>query len=273
MRGASQPVARTATSSGSSCPGGFAASVAVLERCLVRDAIAHGSASRAPSRSRSPMGSRDPQGRAGGRSRARSSSARGRSARDACSRLAATASPSDRHRAAPGAPRPRAAPRCARRLRLRRQRFKPVVDLVVAAAGTESTRRIALVTPARGPARHPAVFYRHAQRRDPRSRGGPRVSAGTPQPSAAVFRLRGTPTSECARLLAEGRAGIGALTDVLPLDRGPAAFAELAGGPTDDIKVFPGCLSPSPARSPSSPAAGADRRRDSGSSQLRRAPG
>ena len=36
----------------------------------------------------------------------------------------------------------------------------------------------------------------------------------------------------------EGKAGIGDLKAVLPLDEGPAAFALLAKGPTDDIKVF-----------------------------------
>ena len=38
--------------------------------------------------------------------------------------------------------------------------------------------------------------------------------------------------------LSEGKAGIGDLKAVLPLDEGPAAFALLAKGPTDDIKVF-----------------------------------
>jgi threonine dehydrogenase-like Zn-dependent dehydrogenase len=38
--------------------------------------------------------------------------------------------------------------------------------------------------------------------------------------------------------LAQGRAGIGELPPVLPLERGPDAFAELARGPIDQIKVF-----------------------------------
>jgi hypothetical protein len=36
----------------------------------------------------------------------------------------------------------------------------------------------------------------------------------------------------------QGKAGIGALKPVLPIEDGPAAFALLAKGPTDDIKVF-----------------------------------
>ena len=40
------------------------------------------------------------------------------------------------------------------------------------------------------------------------------------------------------RWLAEGRAGIGRLEPVRPLSAGPAAFAELAKGATDAIKIF-----------------------------------
>jgi (R,R)-butanediol dehydrogenase / meso-butanediol dehydrogenase / diacetyl reductase len=38
--------------------------------------------------------------------------------------------------------------------------------------------------------------------------------------------------------LVEGRAGLGELPSVLPLDRGPEAFAELVKGPSAQIKVF-----------------------------------
>lgn len=38
--------------------------------------------------------------------------------------------------------------------------------------------------------------------------------------------------------LVEGRAGIGELPPVLPLERGPGAFAELVSGPSQQIKVF-----------------------------------
>jgi (R,R)-butanediol dehydrogenase / meso-butanediol dehydrogenase / diacetyl reductase len=38
--------------------------------------------------------------------------------------------------------------------------------------------------------------------------------------------------------LVEGRAGLGELPSVLPLERGPEAFAELVKGPSAQIKVF-----------------------------------
>ena len=40
------------------------------------------------------------------------------------------------------------------------------------------------------------------------------------------------------RWLADGQAGIGPLEPVRPLSAGPAAFAELARGATDAIKIF-----------------------------------
>jgi threonine dehydrogenase-like Zn-dependent dehydrogenase len=39
-------------------------------------------------------------------------------------------------------------------------------------------------------------------------------------------------------LLLDGRAGLGTLEDVLPLDAGPDVFAELASGPSERLKVF-----------------------------------
>jgi 2-desacetyl-2-hydroxyethyl bacteriochlorophyllide A dehydrogenase len=38
--------------------------------------------------------------------------------------------------------------------------------------------------------------------------------------------------------LVSGRAGIGPLSQPLPLERGPEAFAQLAGGPSEQVKVF-----------------------------------
>jgi threonine dehydrogenase-like Zn-dependent dehydrogenase len=38
--------------------------------------------------------------------------------------------------------------------------------------------------------------------------------------------------------LVEGKAGIGELPPVLPLEEGPEAFAELVRGPSAQIKVF-----------------------------------
>jgi len=39
-------------------------------------------------------------------------------------------------------------------------------------------------------------------------------------------------------MLLEGRASIGELPPVLPLEEGPRSFAELVKGPTNQIKVF-----------------------------------
>jgi hypothetical protein len=39
-------------------------------------------------------------------------------------------------------------------------------------------------------------------------------------------------------MLLEGRASIGELPPVLPLEEGPRSFAELVKGPTGQIKVF-----------------------------------
>jgi threonine dehydrogenase-like Zn-dependent dehydrogenase len=111
---------------------------------------------------------------------------------------------------------------------------KPGVDLVVDAAGTESTRRIALdlLSPA-----GTAVFI--GMHSDETPLPWRRVVRGN-HTIRGVFGYEDADFQHALDLLADGRAGIGALTNVLPLDRGPAAFAELAGGPTDDIKVFLG---------------------------------
>jgi threonine dehydrogenase-like Zn-dependent dehydrogenase len=42
------------------------------------------------------------------------------------------------------------------------------------------------------------------------------------------------------RLLLDGRAGLGELEPVRPLDAGPDVFAELAAGPSARLKVFLG---------------------------------
>jgi threonine dehydrogenase-like Zn-dependent dehydrogenase len=43
---------------------------------------------------------------------------------------------------------------------------------------------------------------------------------------------------QALRWLVEGRAGIGGLPPILPLERGPETFAELVRGPSAQIKVF-----------------------------------
>lgn len=112
--------------------------------------------------------------------------------------------------------------------------LKPGVDLVVDAAGIESTRRIAvdLLSPA-----GTAVFI--GMHSDETPLPWRRVIRGN-HTIRGVFGYEDSDFQHALDLLAQGRAGIGTLTDILPLDRGPAAFAELAGGPTDDIKVFLG---------------------------------
>lgn len=106
------------------------------------------------------------------------------------------------------------------------------VDLVIDAVGAVSTRRgsMQLLRP-----------------------GGTLIALGlrddeTPLPFHSMVRnqimVRGsyayTPADYRKALdwLIEGRAGIGDLPDVMPLDRGPEVFAELSRGPTDRIKVF-----------------------------------
>ena len=112
--------------------------------------------------------------------------------------------------------------------------LEPDVDLVVDAAGTESTRRIALdlLSPA-----GTAVFI--GMHSDETPLPWRRVVRGN-HTIRGVFGYEDADFEHALDLLAQGRAGIGALNEVLPLDRGPAAFAELAGGPTADIKVFLG---------------------------------
>ena len=111
---------------------------------------------------------------------------------------------------------------------------EPGVELVVDAAGTESTRRIALdlLSPA-----GTAVFI--GMHSDETPLPWRRVVRGN-HTIRGVFGYEDADFEHALDLLAQGRAGIGPLNDVLPLDRGPAAFAELAGGPTADIKVFLG---------------------------------
>jgi threonine dehydrogenase-like Zn-dependent dehydrogenase len=111
---------------------------------------------------------------------------------------------------------------------------KPGVDLVVDAAGTESTRRSALdlLSPA-----GTAVFI--GMHSDETPLPWRRVVRGN-HTIRGVFGYEDADFQHALDLLAQGRAGIGGLADVLPLDRGPAAFAGLAGGPTSDIKVFLG---------------------------------
>ena len=111
--------------------------------------------------------------------------------------------------------------------------LKPGVDLVVDAAGADDTRRLAIELNPAGT----AVFIglHHDQTPLPWHtviRGNHTVKG--------VFGYSDADFQQALDWLAEGRAGIGDLKAVLPLEEGPDAFATLAEGPTADIKVFLG---------------------------------
>ena len=111
---------------------------------------------------------------------------------------------------------------------------RPGVDVVIDAAGTQATRLLALELLAPGGT---AVFI--GMHNDETPLPWRRVIRGN-NTIRGVFAYEDHDFQQALDHLAEGRAGIGNLKEVLPLDRGPAAFAELATGPTADIKVFLG---------------------------------
>ena len=108
------------------------------------------------------------------------------------------------------------------------------VDLVVDAAGTEATRRLAVEL--LGPAGTAVFIGMHA---DESPLPWRRVVRGN-HTIRGVFAYEDEDFQHALDLLASGRAGIGELKAVLPLEAGPQSFAELAKGPTADIKVFLG---------------------------------
>lgn len=114
------------------------------------------------------------------------------------------------------------------------EHIRPGIDLVIDAAGTEGTRLLALdlLSPA-----GTAVFI--GMHSDETVLPWRQVIRGN-HTIKGVFAYEDADFQRSLDLLAEGRAGIGALKQVLPLEHGPAAFAELATGPTADIKVFLG---------------------------------
>jgi threonine dehydrogenase-like Zn-dependent dehydrogenase len=112
--------------------------------------------------------------------------------------------------------------------------LKPGFDLVIDAAGADETRRLAIEL--LGPA-GTAVFIglHHDQTPLPWHtviRGNHTVKG--------VFGYSDADFQQALDRLAEGRAGIGDLKPIVPLEEGPKAFATLAEGPTADIKVFLG---------------------------------
>jgi threonine dehydrogenase-like Zn-dependent dehydrogenase len=112
--------------------------------------------------------------------------------------------------------------------------MKPGVDLVVDAVGAEATRVLAieLLNPA-----GTAVFI--GMHSDETPLPWRRVIRGN-HTVRGVFAYSDDDFQQALDWLAHGRAGIGELKAVLPLEEGTEAFATLAKGPTDDIKVFLG---------------------------------
>jgi threonine dehydrogenase-like Zn-dependent dehydrogenase len=112
--------------------------------------------------------------------------------------------------------------------------LKPGVDLVIDAVGSDATRRLAveLLNPA-----GTAILI--GLQDDQTALSWHRVIRGN-HTVKGVFGYSDADFQQALEWLAEGRAGIGDLKGILPLDEGPAAFATLAEGPTADIKVFLG---------------------------------
>ncbi len=111
---------------------------------------------------------------------------------------------------------------------------KPGADLVVDAVGGEDTRILAIDL--LGPAGTAVFIGMHS---DETPLPWRRVIRGN-HTIRGVFAYSDSDFQQTMDWLAQGRAGIGDLKAVLPLEEGPAAFATLAKGPTDDIKVFLG---------------------------------
>lgn len=108
------------------------------------------------------------------------------------------------------------------------------VDVVVDAAGTQATRLLTLDLLSPGGT---AVFI--GMHSDETALPWRRVIRGN-HTIRGAFAYEDVDFQQSLDLLAGGRLGIGELKKVLPLDRGPAAFAELATGATADIRVFLG---------------------------------
>lgn len=111
---------------------------------------------------------------------------------------------------------------------------KPGVDLVIDAVGAAATRLLAidLLNPA-----GTAVFI--GLHEDQTVMPWHRVVRGN-HSIKGVFGYSDADFQQALDWLAAGHGGIGDLKAVLPIEQGPAAFATLAEGPTDDIKVFLG---------------------------------
>jgi threonine dehydrogenase-like Zn-dependent dehydrogenase len=106
-------------------------------------------------------------------------------------------------------------------------------DLVIDAVGTEATRRIAVEQLVR-PAGRVVMVGLHDDA----------TTLGFHDVVRSQISIQGsyayTPSDyeQALDWLVEGRAGIGELPPVLPLERGPDAFVDLVRGPSSQIKVF-----------------------------------
>jgi 2-desacetyl-2-hydroxyethyl bacteriochlorophyllide A dehydrogenase len=105
-------------------------------------------------------------------------------------------------------------------------------DVVIDAVGSEAARLLALDLLNAGGT---AVFI--GMHSDESALPWRRVIRGN-HTIRGVFAYSDGDFQQSLDWLAQGKAGIGDLKAVLPLEDGPAAFAQLAKGPTDDIKVF-----------------------------------
>jgi len=112
--------------------------------------------------------------------------------------------------------------------------LKAGVDLVVDAVGADATRRLAIELLNRAGT---AVFI--GLHEDQTALPWHRVIRGN-HTVKGVFGYSDADFRQSLDWLADGRAGIGELKRILPLAEGPGAFATLAEGPTEDIKVFLG---------------------------------
>jgi (R,R)-butanediol dehydrogenase / meso-butanediol dehydrogenase / diacetyl reductase len=107
------------------------------------------------------------------------------------------------------------------------------IDLVIDAVGAEATRRMAVEELVRPGGRAVMVGLHD----DATTLGFHDVVRGQLAIQGS-YAYTAEDYEQALRWLVEGRAGIGELPPVLPLERGPDAFAELVRGPSAQIKVF-----------------------------------
>jgi threonine dehydrogenase-like Zn-dependent dehydrogenase len=107
------------------------------------------------------------------------------------------------------------------------------VDLVVDAVGAEATRRMAVEELLR-PGGRAVMVGLHDDGTTLQFHGVVRGQFDV----QGSYAYTAEDYEQALEWLVEGRAGIGALPPVLPLERGPEAFAELVRGPSAQVKVF-----------------------------------